>query len=64
MPNDDPQVAVPGPELLTKRETCAELGVPLRTLDRWIAADAIPFVKLPNGRVYFRRSDVDAVVVK
>jgi excisionase family DNA binding protein len=47
--------------LLDKTQTAARLGVSLRTLDNWIAARSVPFVKL--GRmVRFVPSDLEKLI--
>ena len=44
--------------LLRKKELAAELGVHPRTVDNWIAARKIPFIKVTNRLNLYRLADV------
>ena len=48
--------------LLQTPEAAALLGVSDETLRRWVGAGKIRYVKLPSGRMRFRRSDVLALL--
>lgn len=45
--------------LLTVLQACSQLGISLRTLDRWQAKGYITPVRFPSGRRRFSASDVD-----
>lgn len=50
-------------ELLNAREAAELLpGVGSQALLRWARQGEVAHVRLPNGRVYFRRSDVEALL--
>ncbi|MFG1926352.1 helix-turn-helix transcriptional regulator [Cryptosporangium sp. NPDC048952] len=47
--------------LLTLPQVLTELAVPRSTFFRWRAlGDAPPTIRLPNGQLRFRRTDLDA----
>ena len=46
-------------ELLTCEEAAKYLRMTVRTLRRYIAREAIPYIRLPSGTIRFRRSDLD-----
>ena len=49
--------------LLTARQASELIpGVGAQALLRWARQGQIPHVRFPNGRVYFRRSDVEALL--
>jgi excisionase family DNA binding protein len=50
-----------GGGLLRKLEVCRRLGICLRTLDYWLADDAIPHVRL-GGAVRFVPADIDNLI--
>ena len=54
---------MPNPELLTREEAAAYLGVKSRTLAVWATTHRynLPFIKV-GSRVRYRRSDLDAWV--
>lgn len=39
------------------------LGVSDETLRRWVDQGKVRYVRLPSGRLRFRRSDLDAILV-
>lgn len=50
-------------ELLGARAASEMLpGVGYQSLLRWAKAGDVPHVRLPNGRVFFRRSDIEALL--
>lgn len=50
-------------ELLSASQASAMTGLAsARTFLRWAKAGEIPFVRLPSGRIFFRRSDIEALV--
>lgn len=51
----------PGRPLLTKADVCARLAVSLRTLDRLIAQNALPTIKVGRA-VRFDPADVEAYI--
>jgi excisionase family DNA binding protein len=57
-------VSLPSPEqgLLTVRETAAVLRRSPSTIRSWILHRRIPFVKLYNKAIRFRRADIDALI--
>ncbi len=46
------------PELMTKGEVASFARVEERAINRWMSRGWIHFVRLPNGRVRFKRSEV------
>lgn len=51
--------------LITVADVCAELQVARSTFYRWLSTGRGPkSVKLPNGKVRIRRSDLDAWLAK
>jgi excisionase family DNA binding protein len=55
---------LPSPEqaLLTVRETAAVLRLSTSTIRSWILQRRIPFVKLYNKAIRFRRTDIEALI--
>ena len=52
-----------GDELLSARAASEIVpGVGYQSLLRWAKAGDVPHVRLPNGRVFFRRSDIEALL--
>lgn len=52
-----------GDELLSARAASEMVpGVGYQSLLRWAKAGDVPHVRLPNGRVFFRRSDIEALL--
>ena len=49
--------------LLTVRETAAVLRLSVSAIRAWILQRRIPFVKLHNKAIRFRRADIDALVL-
>ena len=49
-------------DLLTVREAALMLRLQVSTLRAWVLHRRVPFVKLGGKRVFFRRSDLDALV--
>lgn len=49
-------------ERLTTADAAAILGVSHETLRRWAKANKVRHVRLPSGRRYFLRADLDAVL--
>lgn len=50
-------------ELLNAREAAELLpGVGSQALLRWARQGEVAHVRLPNGRVYFRRADIEALL--
>lgn len=50
-------------ELLSPREACALLpGVGYQALLRWARQGDVAHVRLPNGRIYFRRADIEVLL--
>jgi excisionase family DNA binding protein len=50
------------PDLLTVKETAAVLRLSVSTIRSWVLLRRIPFVKLHNKAVRFRRADIDALI--
>jgi excisionase family DNA binding protein len=51
------------PDLISRPEAAKLLGVTTKTLDRWVAAARLRKIQVvPNGRVHFRRADVEALL--
>jgi excisionase family DNA binding protein len=49
-------------DLLTVQETAAALRLSVSTIRAWILHRRIPFVKLHNKAIRFRRADIDALI--
>jgi excisionase family DNA binding protein len=49
--------------LLTVRETASILRLSQSAIRSWVLQRRIPFVKLHNKAIRFRRSDIDALVL-
>lgn len=48
---------------LTAREAAEMLpGVSYQAILRWAKLGKVPFIELPSGRKYFRKSDIDALL--
>lgn len=47
---------------VTTTEAARLFGVSSETVRRWADAQLIPHVRLPSGRLRFRRSDIDALL--
>jgi excisionase family DNA binding protein len=54
--------AQPKRRLLNLRDVAAELDVSFDTVDRFLRAGRLPFVRLPSGRRRVDRSDLDAAI--
>lgn len=50
------------PELMTAAEVAERAKVHTETVRRWTRDGALASVKLPNGRLRYRTSDVDALL--
>ena len=51
--------------LMTKKELAAYLNVSPRTVERYVAAGAIPFVRLPiGGKLRFNEKDIKRWIEK
>jgi len=46
------------PDLLTTQEAAIALGVKPVTIRRWVRKDLIEALRLPGGRLRFRRDDI------
>ena len=58
--SEDVRMETKSDNLLTKAEVIKKTGLMDRTIDRWEADDLFPKrVKWPNGRVYWRETEVD-----
>jgi excisionase family DNA binding protein len=57
-------VILPSPEqgLLTARQTAAVLCLSVSTIRSWVLHRYIPFVKLRNKAIRFRRTDIEAFI--
>jgi excisionase family DNA binding protein len=53
-----------GSELLTVTEAADCLRLKVSTIRAWVLRRRIPFIKLGGKRVFFRRADLDAFIVK
>ena len=51
-----------GRRLLSLQDVAAELGVSLDTVDRFLRAGHLKFVRLPSGRRRVERADLDAAI--
>lgn len=51
-------------QYLTRKQLAAELGVTVRTISRWRWERKGPAAHIIGGRVYFKRSDVEAWLEK
>jgi excisionase family DNA binding protein len=49
------------PEVMTKKQACQYLHISLATLERWMAVERLPVVKL-GRRVLFRKAALDALL--
>lgn len=51
-------------ELLAAKDAAALIpgGSSYQSLLRWAREGKVPFVRLPSGRVFFRRSDIEALL--
>ena len=49
-------------ELVTIKEAALMLRLQVSTLRAWVLHRRVPFVKLGGKRVFFRRSDLEALV--
>jgi excisionase family DNA binding protein len=49
------------PEVMTKKQACQYLHISLATLERWMAAERLPVVKL-GRRVLFRKAALDEIL--
>ncbi|MDY6213663.1 MAG: helix-turn-helix domain-containing protein [Schaalia hyovaginalis] len=47
---------------LSTGEAAALLGVSRDTVRRWAKAGTVPYFQFPSGRIFFRRSDIEALV--
>ena len=48
---------------MTAREASELLpGTGYQALLRWAKTGEVPYVRLPNGRIFFRRSDIEALL--
>jgi excisionase family DNA binding protein len=48
--------------LVTKRVVAADLGVGLRTIEKWVAERRIPFIRMGHRSLRFRLDDVRRAV--
>lgn len=53
---------MPTDELLSTTDAAAIVGVTDETIRRWAEARKVAHVRLPSGRLRFRRSDVEALL--
>jgi excisionase family DNA binding protein len=49
-------------DLLTVTEAASMLRLQISTIRSWVLKRQVPFVKLGGKRVFFRRSDLEALV--
>jgi excisionase family DNA binding protein len=49
------------PDVMTKKQASQYLKISLATLERWMAAERVPVVKL-GRRVLFRKESLDALL--
>jgi excisionase family DNA binding protein len=54
----------PTPEILDKRGAAAYLQVGVRTLDSYMSRRIIPFFRLGEKTIRFKKSDLDAALEK
>lgn len=45
-------------EQMTKGEVASFTRMGMRTIDRWMSRGWLKYIKLPNGQIRFRRTDV------
>lgn len=50
--------------LVTKKVVAADLGVGLRTLEKWIAERRIPFIRIGHRTLRFRLDDVRRAIAR
>jgi len=52
----------PARRLINLRDVATELDVSIDTIDRFIRAGRLPFVRLPSGRRRVAREDLDRAI--